>query len=324
MTITGQDRFLVERFLEAVSSERDAAANTLLAYERDLADFFMRSGTDTMAATPEDIRLYLEGLKQNGFAATTASRRLSTLRQYFLFLFGEGLRTDNPAIHLDSPRIPRSLPDVLREEDVNALLNTAKDKADSQPTMANLRLLALVETLYATGLRVSELVTLKRHAIRPQQPVLTIRGKGGHERLVPLGTMAKDALLLYLATFAKEKPQFKDSPWLFPSHGAAGHLTRMRVQQVLKDLAREAGVNPARLSAHKLRHAFATHLLAHGADLRAVQKMLGHADISTTQIYTHVLEERLRQLVEQKHPLAQNDVEANKDNEARKGPASVN
>lgn len=313
MVTAGQDRFLVERFLEAVSSERDAAANTLLAYERDLADFFMRSGTNSMTAMPEDIRTYLEDLKQSGFAARTASRRLSTLRQYFLFLFGEGLRGDNPAIHLASPRIPRSLPDVLREDDVDALLDTAKSRATRDPGTENLRLLALVETLYATGLRVSELIALKRHAIKAEQPVLTIRGKGGHERLVPLGTRAKEALHQYLTVLAREKPRFANSPWLFPSHGKAGHLTRMRIQQLLKDLAHEAKIDPARLSAHKLRHAFATHLLARGADLRAVQKMLGHADISTTQIYTHVLEERLRQLVQQKHPLANKPISTKKE-----------
>ncbi|RMD90256.1 MAG: recombinase XerD, partial [Alphaproteobacteria bacterium] len=228
---------------------------------------------------------------------------LSALRQYFLFLYREGLRGDNPMTVIESPRRARPLPKVLSEAEVSRLLETAACLARERPTLAHLRLHAMIEVLYASGLRVSEMVALRRDAIRDDRPLLFVRGKGGAERMVPVGTAARAALARYRKVLEAD-PRLGRSPWLFPSRAARGHLGRVRVQQLLKDLAAKAGIEPRSVSAHKLRHAFATHLLAHGADLRAVQKMLGHADIATTQIYTHVLDQRLRALVEEKHPLA--------------------
>ncbi len=297
------DRYLVERFLEALAAERGAAANTLAAYERDLADFFARTGTSGLAAGAEDVRSYLADLRRRGLAASTTARRLSALRQYFLFLFREGFRGDNPMPGIESPRRARPLPHCLSEAEVEHLLRTAQAAADARPSLHSLRLVALLEILYATGLRVSELVSLRRDAVRDDRPILFVRGKGGAERMVPIGKRARAALARYRRALAADS-RYRASPWLFPSRGARGHLSRVRVQQLLKKLAAEAGLAPEKLSAHKLRHAFATHLLAHGADLRAVQKMLGHADIATTQIYTHVLDRRLRALVEEAHPLA--------------------
>ncbi|GER05418.1 tyrosine recombinase XerD [Iodidimonas nitroreducens] len=302
-----EDRHLIEQFLEMLAAERGAAANSLAAYERDLVDFFTRTGASTQSTTTEDIRHYLDLLHREKRAASTASRRLSALRQYFLFLFREGLKADNPAIGIDSPRLPVRLPGVLSEEDVNKLLSCAEAIHREKNNLQSARLLALLEMLYATGMRITELISLPRRAFAPDRPVLFVRGKGGAERMVPMGDQARTALLAYLTILKRDKPDMAASPWLFPSRGAMGTLSRMRVQQMLKSLAQEAGIRPELLSAHKMRHAFATHLLAHGADLRAVQKMLGHADISTTQIYTHVLEERLRTLVSEKHPLAQRD-----------------
>ncbi len=298
-----EDRYLVERFLEALAAERGAAANTLAAYERDLADFLARAGTGGLAARAEDVRGYLADLRRRGLAASTTARRLSALRQYFLFLFREGFRGDNPMLSIESPRRVRSLPHCLSEAEVERLLRTAQTAADARPSLHSLRLHAMLEILYATGLRVSELVTLRRDAIRDDRPVLFVRGKGGAERIVPIGRRARAALARYRRALAADAKCAK-GPWLFPSRGGRGHLSRVRVQQILKQLAADAGLAPEKLSAHKLRHAFATHLLAHGADLRAVQKMLGHADIATTQIYTHVLDQRLKALVEEKHPLA--------------------
>ena len=280
------DRYLVERFLEALAAERGAAANTLAAYERDLADFFVSTGASGLAAGSEDVRSYLADLRRRGLAATTTARRLSALRQYFLFLFREGFRGDNPMLTIESPRRARPLPRYLSETEVDLLLRTAQAAADARPSLHSLRLVAMLEILYATGLRVSELITLRRDAIRDDRPILFVRGKGGVERMV------------HDPTAREHEAQ------LWASRGARGHLSRVRVQQLLKQLAADAGLAPDKLSAHKLRHAFATHLLAHGADLRAVQKMLGHADIATTQIYTHVLDQRLKALVEEKHPLA--------------------
>jgi len=303
MAARGDDSHLIERFLEALAAERGAAANTLAAYGRDLEDFLETAGTTSLAAGPEDVRAYLGDLARRGMAASTAARRLSALKQYFLFLYREGLKPDNPTANIEGPRHPASLPKVLSEADVDRLLDAASARVRESESLANLRLQALLETLYATGLRVSELVALPRTALAGDRPILFVRGKGGRERMVPVGERARQALRAYTAALAQD-PRTRDSRWLFPSRGASGHLTRVRVQQLLKELAVEAGVAPQAVSAHKLRHAFATHLLANGADLRSLQKMLGHADISTTQIYTQVLEERLRSLVEGSHPLA--------------------
>lgn len=290
----------LESFLEMIAAERGAAVNTLQAYRRDLLDFAGFLSADIAAAQSADIRGYLAHLRDRHMTASTAARRLSALRQFFQFLHVEGVRADNPASIIDSPRRVRPLPKVLHEVDVDRLLAAAR-RTDGPE---GLRLVALLELLYATGLRVSELVSLPRNAVGGQRRLLLVRGKGGKERMVPLSDPAIAALQAYDAV----REDFERAPthgkWLFPSRSRQGHLTRQRFGQLLKQLAVEAGIEVRRVSPHVLRHAFASHLLAHGADLRAVQQMLGHADISTTQIYTHVLEERLRSLVETHHPLA--------------------
>jgi len=301
----------VEPFLEMLAAERGAAANTLEAYERDLKDFagFLAGrGGAPEGAGADDIRAYLGRLARAGMAPRTAARRLSALRQFYRFLLTEGLRPDDPTAEVDSPRQGRPLPKILSEAEVGALLEAAH--AEEGPEA--LRLAALVELLYASGLRISELVGLRLAAAQRDQRLIIVRGKGGKERMVPLSPAARHSLSAYLAardhflpTRGKGAKAVKaPSPWLFPSRGAEGHITRHRVAQLLKELARAAGIDAAKVSPHVLRHAFASHLLDHGADLRALQKMLGHADISTTQIYTHVLSERLKSLVHERHPLA--------------------
>jgi integrase/recombinase XerD len=287
----------IETFLEMMLAERGASANTIAAYERDLLDaagFLAHRKTELDAATPDDLRAYLAALKRRGQSATTTARRLSCLRQYFRFLYAEGERADDPTAVLEAPRSGKAIPKVLSEAEVDALIDAAR----SGETPAALRRRALIELLYATGLRVSELIALPASAAAGNEAFLVVCGKGDKERLVPIGEAAREAVAEWRAV----RPA--GSPWLFPSRAKGGHMTRQNVGIMLKDLAREAGVDPARISPHVLRHAFASHLLAHGADLRSVQKLLGHADISTTQIYTHVLEERLKQAVAQHHPLA--------------------
>jgi len=291
-----------------LAAERGAADNTLAAYRRDLDDFLRFIAGDgtgdfdqaALTATTETIRDFMSHLSDSGLAASTASRRLSALRQFFGFLFIEGIRTDDPTAVIDSPRRARVLPKVLTEEEVDRLLAAAR--AIEGPD--GLRLTSMLELLYATGLRVSELVTLPLSAALRDPSVLIVRGKGGRERMVPLTDVARSALRDYCAVRGSFLKRGKDSPWLFPSTGKDGHLSRQRFGQMLKALAVESGIEPRKVSPHVLRHAFASHLLAHGADLRSVQQMLGHADISTTQIYTHVLDERLRSLVRDKHPLS--------------------
>jgi len=295
------DSALIDQFLEMLAAEKGRAKNSLMAYARDLEDFGGWLGGPVGDATTEDIRGYLADLAGRGFKAATSARRLSALRQFYLFLYRDGLRGDNPASGIESPRAGRPLPKVLSEDHVDRLLDHAEAEA-ANGDMNALRLHALVETLYATGLRVSELVSLPRRAVGPETRLLTIRGKGGRERMVPLGDKARAALLGWQA--AVKAAGQGDSPWLFPSRSKEGHVTRRRVGQLLEKLAIDSGVPLDLVSPHKLRHAFATHLLAHGADLRAVQQMLGHADISTTQIYTHVLDARLKALVFDRHPLS--------------------
>jgi len=301
----------VESFLEMLVAERGAAANTREAYARDLKDFagfLARRGRAVHQAGVTDLRAYLGQMVDAGLAPRSAARRLSTLRQFHRYLFGEGLRTDDPTAGLDSPRQGRSLPKVLSEAEVEGLLAAAR----ARPGADGVRLTALLELLYATGLRVSELVELPAAAAARDPRVLIVKGKGGKERMVPLSEPARDALKHYrAAATAKPGPRgraeewrARSRKWLFPSRGAAGHLTRQRVAQLLKELAVAAGIDRAKVSPHVLRHAFASHLLDHGADLRSVQKMLGHADISTTQIYTHVLDARLKALVRDHHPLS--------------------
>ncbi|MEZ5925636.1 MAG: site-specific tyrosine recombinase [Hyphomicrobiaceae bacterium] len=298
------------QFLEMMSAERGAAANTLEAYRRDLehfATFLDDEGLELAATSVADMRRYLQALDREGLAATSRARRLSAVRQLFKFLEGEGRIAFNPAERLPGPKRERPLPRILSIAEVDRLLAAARRTAEAaigRDRLTALRLVALIELLYATGMRVSELVSLPRRVLDGDARMLTIRGKGGRERLVPLSQHAKEALAAFLEADGHEAGRTAASKWLFPSHGALGHVTRQHVGQELKELAVEAGLDPDRVSPHVLRHAFASHLLDRGADLRAVQKLLGHADISTTEIYTHVLEERLKRLVNDHHPLA--------------------
>jgi len=294
----------VEMFLEMLAAERGAARNTLESYQRDLGDFsgFAKSQRMVAAHASADLlRKYLKHLDSTGMSPRTQARRLSALRQFFRFLYAERLRDDDPTTVIDSPKIGRALPKYLSEDEVDRLLTCAAD----HPGADGKRLVALMEILYATGLRVSELVGLPLSAMSRDGRVLMVRGKGDKERIVPLSEPAADAIGAYLKVRARYLPKgVKDTPFLFPSRAKQGYLTRARFGQILKELAIEAALDPTRVSPHVLRHSFASHLLAHGADLRALQQMLGHSDISTTQIYTHVLDERLKQLVNSAHPLA--------------------
>ena len=285
-----------------MSAERGAAANTLAAYERDLRDYAAFLGGQAVAAEPDDIRRFLVHLEAQGMARTTAARKLSAVRQFHHFLLSEGVARGDPTQTISSPKQALPLPKVLSVAQVERLLEAAREaveKAQGPGKVRAVRLHCLVELLYATGLRVSELVSLSVRMVKADPRILTIKGKGGRERLVPLNLSAGVALKNWL----KLRPE-PHSPWLFASPQAEGHLTRQHFANELKSLAASVGISAASISPHVLRHAFASHLLAGGADLRAVQQMLGHADISTTQIYTHVLAERLRKLVEENHPLA--------------------
>ena len=304
------DEALVELFLDMLAAERGAGENTVAAYRNDLADLtaHLRAAGRTIAdADTDDLRGFLKSLAERGFKASSLARRLSAVRQLYRFLYAEGKRSDDPAAVLEGPKRGRTLPKVLSIAEVDGLLAQArKDMEDAeQPPAARLRaarLLCLLEVVYATGLRVSELVALPASAARRDQRMLVVRGKGGKERLVPLNQAAKRAMAEYLALRAGTE-RGAPSKWLFPSFGEQGHLTRQHFARELKALGSSCGISPARLSPHVLRHAFASHLLHNGADLRVVQTLLGHADISTTQIYTHVLEERLKALVRDLHPL---------------------
>lgn len=296
----------IEAFLEMMAVERDASPHTLSAYGRDLADAEMAlsDAGGLMKADAEAVEAWFADLSRRGLSAATAARRRSSARQFYRFALAEGWRTDDPSRRLDAPQQGRSLPKVLSRAEIDALLaaSAARDAA------AGLRLVALVEMAYASGLRVSELLGLKVEAVRRDPAYLIVRGKGGKERLAPLNTAAREAIKAWLtARDAKRKPEAPDSPWLFPSSGRTGHLTPRRFAQLLDEAAITAGIDPARVSPHVLRHAFATHLLEGGADLRVVQTLLGHVDIATTQIYTHVATDRLAQVVQQNHPLARDD-----------------
>ncbi len=293
------DRILISQFLEMLGAERGASQNTLESYGRDLTHLSENNNISLKDITRDQVRDYLSILKAQDMAPRTQARKLSTLRQFYKFLYAEGIRDDNPVLGIDSPRLGATLPKLLSEKQVSKLLEIAHSRAEQKGDIKSLRLHALIELLYATGLRVTELVSLPRAALQSGQPYIYVRGKGDKERLVPMNVRAIRAVEAYGDALSQ-----KGGKWLFPSRGAKGHLTRHRFAQLLKQLGTDAGILPSQLSPHVLRHAFATHLLAHGADLRAVQKMLGHSDISTTQIYTHVLEERLKLLVEKKHPLS--------------------
>ena len=279
-------------------AERGAARNTLVAYQADLDDFSAFAAARGRSPSGSDAALlqsYMAGLQRAGLAARTAARRLSSLRQFHRFLLREGVRSDDPTALLDAPRLPRSLPKYLSEQEVDALLAASGRLPGRRGVLAR----AAVEILYATGLRVSELLALPRSALAGDAAVLLIRGKGGRERIVPLSDAAREAATALVAANAE------DSRHLFPGRDKRRALTRQAFFLLLKQVALEAGLDPARISPHVLRHSFASHLLARGADLRSLQLLLGHADIATTQIYTHVLAERLQRLVEAHHPLAQ-------------------
>jgi integrase/recombinase XerD len=305
---SGRDGRLIDRFLEMMSAERGAAQNTLAAYQRDLsayADFLKAKGMGAATAKAEHIRNYLASLDGEGIKASSAARKLSAIRQFHNFLYGEGILRENPATAIDAPRLRRPLPKVLTPEDVTRLMEVAETRIGrlkGKARLKALRLHCLLEFIYATGLRVSELVGLKKQAVAKGPQFILVKGKGGRERMVPVSRTACAAVEAYLAALRAESDA--DTPWLFPSHGDQGHLTRQHFALELKALAAEAGLGADRISPHVLRHAFASHLLAGGADLRAVQQMLGHADIATTQIYTHVQTDRLRSAVETHHPLA--------------------
>lgn len=298
---------LIEAFLTALHAERDAALNTLMAYRRDLEDFaahLSNAKTEPLKATRPDIERYVAGLETEGLATATRARRLSAVRQFFRFLHSEGLRDDDPSQRMQGPKKARTLPRTLEAEEVDRLLDAARMTGRSVADRC--RNTCLMELLYATGLRVSELVSLPVAATHARPEMILVRGKGGKDRLVPLSEPARHAIVEWLPYRAPMK-QVKSAPgarFLFPGGGKAGHLTRVRFFGVLKDIAVQAGISPERVSPHVLRHAFATHLLANGADLRTIQVLLGHADISTTEIYTHIVDERLKSLVLDHHPLA--------------------
>ncbi|HEV7436780.1 MAG TPA: site-specific tyrosine recombinase XerD [Pseudorhizobium sp.] len=299
----------IEAFLEMMSAERGAAANTLASYQRDLDhlhEFLAGRKRLHLEADATDLRAYLSELAQGGFAASSQARRLSAMRQFYKFLYAEGLRADDPSAILDSPTKTRVLPKTMSEADVTRLLDLASREANdpSAGQLLRLRMLALLELLYATGMRVSELVSLPARVLDQEGRFLIIRGKGNKERLVPLSRTAIEALRRYGEARKAAGKDDADSSWLFPSSGKEGYLPRQVFARDLKALATRAGLTTASISPHVMRHAFASHLLQNGADLRVVQELLGHSDISTTQIYTHVLEERLRQLVQTHHPLA--------------------
>lgn len=294
----------LESFLEMQSAERGASIHTLDAYRRDLLDyagFLAKKGRVLTNGSAADVRAYLAALSGAGLKASTQARRLSAMRQLHRFLLDEDIRTDDPTSAVESPKRARPLPKIVTETQTQSLIDAAAGLEGAEA----LRLLCIVELLYASGLRVSELVTLPLASVSGERRTIMVKGKGGRERLVPLGAPAREAIKAYLGVRNRFLPQLeKAQRFLFPSRGREGHFTRRRVAQLLKDLAVQAGIDPRKLSPHVLRHALASHLVAHGADLRSVQQLLGHADIATTQIYTHVQDERLRKLVAEKHPLA--------------------
>jgi integrase/recombinase XerD len=311
------DAKLINLFLDMLAAEQGAGPNTLDAYRRDLTDFsefLARSGQAFAGAETQRLRDYLADLDGRGFKSSSVARRLSAMRHLFRFLLNERIRSDDPAAILSGPKRGRGLPKVLSISDVDRLLTHAKARTETPeaPALQRLRairLYCLLEVLYATGLRVSELVALPLSAARRDARMIVVRGKGNKERLVPLNEPSRQAMADYLAAAEALKPEKKKntagSKWLFPSFGESGHLTRQHFARDLKELAASAGLAPRLVSPHVLRHAFASHLLHNGADLRIVQTLLGHTDISTTQIYTHVVEERLKSLVRDLHPLAE-------------------
>lgn len=289
---------LIESFLDMMSAERGASANTIAAYRRDLLDLAGR--TDLKRAARDDVRKYLASLTKAGIAASSQARKLSALRQFFGFLYTEGIRRDDPTSAIDAPKRGRPLPKVLTREDLDSLIEAAREQDGPE----GVRLLCVVEMLYAAGLRVTELAGLPLAAVRGKDGFIIVRGKGRKERMAPLNPSARRAIKAYLDVRHAFLPKGEESKFLFPSRSAEGYLTRRRVHQMLKELAFKANIDPDKLSPHVLRHAFATHLVEGGADLRSVQTLLGHADIATTQIYTHVASDRLTSVMEAAHPLS--------------------
>lgn len=315
MALAGSDGYWIDGFLDAIKAERGAAENTVAAYRRDLVDFAGWAGGlgGLASASRTDIEAYLATLDSEGLSPRTRARRLAAIRQFYRFAFAEGWRTDDPGAGIDGPRKARSLPRTLSIDQIDSLL----DQASRAPGLASgkgiakaVRMRCLVEVLYATGLRVTELVSLPVGAVRGDPRMILVRGKGDKERMVPLSEPAREALSEWLAVRDGEERETveaggRGSPFLFPSRGKSGHLTRIAFFNALKDLAASAGIDPTTVSPHTVRHAFASHLLQNGADLRAIQTLLGHSDIATTEIYTHVLTERLKTLVLEKHPLSE-------------------
>lgn len=301
----------IDNFLEMMSAERGASANTLDAYRRDLewANEELHGQNTALLTTDRDKLIkILSTMQTDGFAATTQARRLSTLRQFFQFLYAEGLRTDDPSGDIDAPKKDANIPKIISEEQVSRLLSLAETEAkrtDFSPAMHKkaLRLHTIIELLYATGLRISELVSLPARFARGDPAFILVRGKGSKERMVPLSDKAREAVKHWLEL--RDQSKDSQSPYLFPAQSDQGYVARQLVARELKVLATQAGINAKIISPHVIRHAFASHLLQHGANLRVVQQLLGHSDISTTQIYTHVLEDRLQRLVNENHPLAQ-------------------
>ena len=303
---------LIDSFLNMLVAERGATVNTVSAYLNDISHFkkyLTENETDSKieSCSKDSISNYIKNLSKNGLNPRTATRRLSSLRQFFLFLQSENHRSDNPTNNVDGPRQIKSLPKLLSEEEVEQLFEQAKQIVGPE----GIRLVCLLEIVYAAGLRVSELISLPNTALAQNQNILLVRGKGGKERLVPLTISAIDSINAYREVRHVFLKSNRESKFLFPSRSKEGFLTRRRVGQLLKDLAIASNINPEKVSPHVLRHAFATHLLDHGADLRSLQKMLGHADISTTQIYTHVLSKRLMSVVSSHHPLTKKDYTTN-------------
>ncbi len=293
-----------EAFLEMMSVDRAAARNTLTAYARDLADaaaFLDGRARDLASASAEDLEAYFTALSARGLSAATASRRRAAVRQFYRFVLGEGWRADDPSSRIEAPRRGRILPKVISREEIDRLIAASAARDGAQ----GVRLVCIVELAYASGLRISELTSLTLAALAQDPAYLIVKGKGGKERLVPLNGAARGAVKAYLEVRQGFLPKGdKANPWLFPSRGKTGRLTPRRFAQLLNEAARDASIDPVRVSPHVLRHAFATHLLEGGADLRVVQTLLGHADIGTTQIYTHVASDRLREVIQTRHPLA--------------------
>jgi integrase/recombinase XerD len=302
---------LIQGFLEAIASERGASRNTVEAYRRDLDDyvaFLGGRGLAPLAASSGDVRAFIAARGAEGLAASSLARRLSSVRQFHKHLYVEGRRGDDPTLAIEGPRRGRPLPKVLSVDEVDRLIRVAREGLDvagrpPRERLAAARIACLIELIYASGLRVSELVALPKSAARTKEPLIAVRGKGAKERLAPISEPARDAMRRYRALLDDIAPGAASGPWLFPADSDSGHLTRQAFARDLKTIAAAAGIAAARVSPHVLRHAFASHLLQNGADLRVVQDLLGHADIATTQIYTHVLDERAKAMVRDLHPL---------------------